>query len=165
MVRRRQDVHLVVAGPDNDGWGGRVRDWLQAAGLADYATFTGMLLGEEKLAALRDAQMFVLPSYSENFGLAVVEAMACGLPVVISDQVNIWREVAAAGAGLVGPCEATRPGRRTWRRCWPTPTGGPRWAGGAKHWWPGAFSGTAWPWPCRICTPGSLLIGLKKDKN
>ena len=65
-----------------------------------------MLLGEEKLAALRDAQMFVLPSYSENFGLAVVEAMACGLPVVISDQVNIWREVEAAGAGLVGPCEA-----------------------------------------------------------
>ena len=108
VVRHRRDVHLVVAGPDNDGWGGRVRDWLQAAGLTDYATFTGMLLGEEKLAALRDAQMFVLPSYSENFGLAVVEAMACGLPVVISDQVNIWREVAAAGAGLVGPCEATR---------------------------------------------------------
>ena len=106
VVRHRRDVHLVVAGPDNDGWGVRVRDWLQEAGLADYATFTGMLLGEEKLAALRDAQMFVLPSYSENFGLAVVEAMACGLPVVISDQVNIWREVEAAGAGLVGPCEA-----------------------------------------------------------
>ncbi len=108
VVRRRRDVHLVVAGPDNDGWGVRVRDWLQAAGLAAHATFTGMLLGEEKLAALRDARIFVLPSYSENFGLAVVEAMACGLPVVISDQVNIWREVEAAGAGLVGPCEATR---------------------------------------------------------
>ncbi len=58
-----------------------------------------MLLGEEKLAALRDARMFVLSSYSENFGLAVIEAMACGLPVVISDRVNIWREVAAAGPG------------------------------------------------------------------
>ena len=104
VVRRRRDVHLVVAGPDNDGWGARVRDWLKEAGISDYATFTGMLLGEEKLAALRDAQMFVLPSYSENFGLAVVEAMACGLPVVISDQVNIWREVEAAGAGLVVPC-------------------------------------------------------------
>ncbi|MCX5892045.1 MAG: glycosyltransferase, partial [Deltaproteobacteria bacterium] len=99
VVRRRPDVHLVVAGPDNDGWGARVKDWLKAAGISDYATFTGRLLGEEKPAALRDARMFVLPSYSENFGLAVVEALACGLPVVISDQVNIWREVEAAGAG------------------------------------------------------------------
>lgn len=106
VVRHRQDVHLVVAGPDDDGWGARVKGWLKEAEISDYATFTGMLLGEEKLAVLRDARMFVLPSYSENFGLAVVEAMACGLPVVISDQVNIWREVEAAGAGLVGPCDA-----------------------------------------------------------
>ena len=108
IVRQRQDAHLVVAGPDNDGWGARVKEWLKKEGILDCATFTGMLLGEERLAVLRDAQMFVLPSYSENFGLAVVEAMACGLPVVISDQVNIWREVEVAGAGLVGPCEAAR---------------------------------------------------------
>lgn len=106
VVRKRRDVHLVVAGPDDDGWGARVKGWLRQEGIADCATFTGMLLGEEKLAALRDARMFVLPSYSENFGIAVIEAMACGLPVVISDRVNIWREVEAAGAGLVTPCEA-----------------------------------------------------------
>jgi glycosyltransferase involved in cell wall biosynthesis len=106
VVRHRQDVHLVVAGPDNDGWGGRVKEWLDGEGILGCATFTGMLLGEEKLAALRDAEMFVLPSYSENFGLAVIEALACGLPVVISDKVNIWREVAAGGAGLVAPCDA-----------------------------------------------------------
>jgi glycosyltransferase involved in cell wall biosynthesis len=64
-----------------------------------------MLTGEAKLAALRDSTLFVLPSYSENFGLAVVEAMACGLPVVVSDQVNIWREIAAAGAGRVIPLD------------------------------------------------------------
>jgi glycosyltransferase involved in cell wall biosynthesis len=104
VVRKRRDLHLVVAGPDDDGWGVRVKGWLQQEGIADCATFTGMLLGEEKLAALRDARLFVLPSYSENFGIAVIEAMACGLPVVISDQVNIWREVEAAGAGLVTPC-------------------------------------------------------------
>jgi glycosyltransferase involved in cell wall biosynthesis len=63
-----------------------------------------MLLGEEKMAAWRDAQVFVLSSYSENFGLAVVEAMAAGLPVIISDKVNLWREVAGAGAGRVVPC-------------------------------------------------------------
>ena len=106
VVRQRQDVHLVVAGPDDDGWGARVKEWLKAEGILGDATFTGMLLDEEKLAVLRDAQMFVLSSYSENFGIAVIEAMACGLPVVISDQVNIWREVETAGAGLVVPCAA-----------------------------------------------------------
>ena len=64
-----------------------------------------MLLGPEKLAVLRDASLFVLPSYSENFGLAVIEAMAAGLPVIISDQVNIWREVETGRAGRVIPCD------------------------------------------------------------
>jgi glycosyltransferase involved in cell wall biosynthesis len=105
VARRRQDVHLVIAGPDNEGWGARVRTWLAEEGVSARTTFTGMLLGPEKLAVLRDASLFVLPSYSENFGLAVVEAMAAGRPVIISDQVNIWREVQAAGAGKVVPCE------------------------------------------------------------
>jgi glycosyltransferase involved in cell wall biosynthesis len=105
--RRRQDVHLVIAGPDNEGWGARVRTWLEAEGMGERATFTGMLLGPDKLAVLRDASMFVLPSYSENFGLAVIEAMAAGLPVIISDQVNIWPEVETGGAGRVIPCNAT----------------------------------------------------------
>jgi glycosyltransferase involved in cell wall biosynthesis len=106
VARRRQDVHLVIAGPDNEGWGGRVRTWLEAEGAEARTTFTGMLLGPERLAVLRDATLFALPSYSENFGLAVVEAMAAGLPVIISDQVNIWQEVKAGGAGRVVPCDA-----------------------------------------------------------
>ncbi len=106
VARHRDDVHLVIAGPDNDGWGERVRTWLAEAGVLARTTFTGMLLGEEKLAVLRDASIFVLPSYSENFGLAVIEAMAAGLPVVISDQVNIWQEIEAAQAGRVIPCDA-----------------------------------------------------------
>ena len=101
VARRRQDVHLVIAGPDNEGWGARVRTWLEEEGVLGRTTFTGMLLGPDKLAVLRDASLFVLPSYSENFGLAVIEAMAAGLPVIISDQVNIWREV-EAGAGRQG---------------------------------------------------------------
>jgi glycosyltransferase involved in cell wall biosynthesis len=105
VARQRRDVHLVIAGPDNDGWGARVRTWLEEAGVLGRTTFTGMLLGPDKLAVLQDAAMFLLPSYSENFGLAVIEAMAAGLPVIISDRVNIWREVAAAGAGRVIPCE------------------------------------------------------------
>ena len=106
VARRRQDVHLVIAGPDNEGWGARVRTWLGEEGVLGRTTFTGMLLGPDKLAVLRDASMFVLPSYSENFGLAVIEAMAAGLPIIISDKVNIWREVESAGAGKVVPCEA-----------------------------------------------------------
>ena len=106
VARQRQDVHLVIAGPDNEGWGARVRTWLGEEGVLGRTTFTGMLLGPDKLAVLRDASMFVLPSYTENFGLAVIEAMAAGLPIIISDKVNIWREVESAGAGKVVPCEA-----------------------------------------------------------
>ena len=100
----RKDLHLVIAGPDG-GYLAETRSFVAEAGIADRTTFTGMLAGEEKLAAFADAALFLLPSYSENFGIAVVEAMACGLPVLISDRVNIWREVVADGAGLAAPCD------------------------------------------------------------
>jgi glycosyltransferase involved in cell wall biosynthesis len=106
VARIRKEAHLVIAGPDDDGYGARVRTWLAEAGVLAQTSFTGMLLGPEKLAVLRDADLFVLPSYSENFGLAVIEAMAAGLPVIISDKVNIWREVQAGGAGRVIPGDA-----------------------------------------------------------
>ncbi|MBL8837870.1 MAG: glycosyltransferase, partial [Alphaproteobacteria bacterium] len=99
---RHADLHLVIAGPD-DGMLADTRGFVAAAGIADRVTFTGMLTGTDKLAALADAYCFALPSYSENFGIAIVEAMACGVPVALSDKVNIWSDVAAAGAGLVGP--------------------------------------------------------------
>jgi glycosyltransferase involved in cell wall biosynthesis len=78
-----------------------VRGWLAEERALEAATFTGMVLGETKAALLKRADLLVLPSYTENFGIAVVEAMAAGLPVVISNKVNIWREVSEAGAGLV----------------------------------------------------------------
>lgn len=98
--RRRDDVQLVIVGPDDD-MRRRVEQWLAEERALDRVTFTGLLLGEDKLGALADADLFVLPSYSENFGIAVIEAMACGVPVVISDKVNIWREVEAGGGGRV----------------------------------------------------------------
>jgi len=105
VARKRDDVYLVLTGPDNEGYGTKVRAWLQEKGALGRSIFTGMLLGEKKLAALRDSDIFVLPSYTENFGLAVVEAMACGLPVIISNKVNIWREVSDGGAGIVTDCD------------------------------------------------------------
>jgi glycosyltransferase involved in cell wall biosynthesis len=111
LARRRRDVHLVLAGPDDDGYGATVRRWLAEAGVLERCTIAGMQVGAAKLAALHRADVFTLPSYSENFGVTVVEAMACGLPVVVSDRVNIWREIAAARAGLVVAPEAGQLGR------------------------------------------------------
>lgn len=58
-------------------------------------------MGPQKFEALADSEIFVLPSYSENFANALFEALACGVPSVISNQVNSWPEIAAAGAGVV----------------------------------------------------------------
>jgi glycosyltransferase involved in cell wall biosynthesis len=60
-----------------------------------------MLQGELKWGAFHASDVFVLPSHQENFGVAVAEALGCGLPALISDKVNVWREIEADGAGLV----------------------------------------------------------------
>jgi len=69
-------------------------------------TFTGPLYGELKWGALRASEVFALPSHTENFGITVVEAMACGVPVLISNEVNIWSEIEQDGAGLVAAASA-----------------------------------------------------------
>jgi glycosyltransferase involved in cell wall biosynthesis len=104
--RSVNDLHLVIAGPD-DGMKQQTERLIAEARIGSRVTFLGMLDHAQKLAAFSDATMFALPSYSENFGIAVVEAMACGVPVAISDKVNIWREVREAGAGLVAPTTAS----------------------------------------------------------
>ena len=96
-----ENAVLVIAGPDNDGYTKFVRKWVNEQGLSTKVYWLGMLYEREVLEAYVDADVFVLPSYTENFGIAVVEAMACGLPVVISDQVNIWNDVQHSEAGRV----------------------------------------------------------------
>jgi glycosyltransferase involved in cell wall biosynthesis len=104
VVRARPNLGLVLAGPDHEGYQAHVRTLAQELGVADRVLFPGLIAGELKLAAFVDADLFVLPSYAENFGGAIIEALACGLPVVISDQVNIHRELSAAGAATVVTC-------------------------------------------------------------
>jgi glycosyltransferase involved in cell wall biosynthesis len=109
-------LHLAMAGPDQVGWQADLQALAQRLQVTDRITWCGMLTGELKWAALRAAEAFVLPSHQENFGVAVAEALAEGVPVLISDKVNIWREIVAADAGLVGPdtLEGTRSTLRRW---------------------------------------------------
>ncbi|BAV04292.1 Glycosyltransferase involved in cell wall bisynthesis [Filimonas lacunae] len=90
---------LVIAGPGMESEYGKQLQELAKG--AHNILFTGMLGGDAKWGAFYGCECFVLPSHQENFGIAVVEAMACGKPVLISNQVNIWKEISAAKAGLV----------------------------------------------------------------
>lgn len=96
-------IHLVVAGPDRDGWQRNLMDLSVKYGMADRITWTGMLSGEMKWGAFHASEVFVLPSHSENFGIAVTEALACGVPVLVTDKVNLWREIVQDGAGFAEP--------------------------------------------------------------
>ncbi len=95
------DLDLVMAGPDEDGLQLALEAQAARLGIAGRVHWTGMLEGDVKWGALRAADAFVLPSHQENFGIAVVEALACGVPVIISDKVNIWPEIAQDKAGIV----------------------------------------------------------------
>lgn len=95
-------AHLVMAGPDGGDWMPTLQALARELGIADRITWTGMLLGDLKWGAFHASDAFILPSHQENFGIAVAEALGCGLPALISDKVNIWREVEADGAGIVG---------------------------------------------------------------
>ena len=92
--------HLVIAGPcANEKYLEDLHRLTSELKLASRVTFPGMLKGERKWGAFAAAEAFVLPSHQENFGIAVVEALACGTPVLISNQINIWREIVGDGCG------------------------------------------------------------------
>ena len=96
-------LHLVMAGPDLTGMRPELDRLAERLGVANRITWTGMLTGARKWGALRAAEVFALPSHQENFGVAVAEALAVGCPVLLSTQVNIWKEIVADGAGFAEP--------------------------------------------------------------
>jgi glycosyltransferase involved in cell wall biosynthesis len=93
-------THLIVAGPDNTGFLPTAESYFIQAGCRSSVTFTGMLKGDMKYAALAAANIYVAPSYSEGFSISVLEGMAAGLPCVITTGCN-FPEAAAAGVASV----------------------------------------------------------------
>lgn len=101
VAQRDEKLHLVMAGPDQTGWTSKLKVQAESLGIAHRITWLGMLQGDIKWGAFYAAEVFCLPSHQENFGIVVAEALACGKPVLISDKVNIWREIEKDNAGLV----------------------------------------------------------------
>lgn len=101
--KKEQFPKLVIAGPGvSEDYGQSLYKLVQKdENLKNKVSFIGMVTGKDKWAAFYGAKAFVLPSHQENFGIAVVEALACKCPVLISDKVNIWREITKGEGGLV----------------------------------------------------------------
>jgi glycosyltransferase involved in cell wall biosynthesis len=110
------ELHLLMAGPDQTGWMAELKAIAEKAGIGDRIHWPGVLLDSAKWGAFRASEAFILPSHQENFGIAVAEALACGVPVLLSDQVNIVSLVQDFDCSIVEP--DTLDGTRTMLQRW-----------------------------------------------
>lgn len=94
---------LIIAGPGEDSaFGQALKNKIHESPiLLEKIKFVGLVLGQKKVSMISNAELFILPSHQENFGIAIVEALACSTPVLISDKVNIWREIKEGGGGII----------------------------------------------------------------
>jgi glycosyltransferase involved in cell wall biosynthesis len=105
-----RDTVVMIAGPGGEKELRALKNLASSLGIERDIVWVGPLYGDAKYEAMCAAEAYVLPSHQENFGISVVEALACGTPVLISNKVNIWREIQAADAGLVEPDDVTGAG-------------------------------------------------------
>jgi glycosyltransferase involved in cell wall biosynthesis len=89
---------LVIAGPNKSEY---AQQMIQLASENSKIHFTGMLQGNEKWGAFYNCQVYLLPSHQENFGIAIVEAMSCKKPVLITKNVNIWKDIYDGDGGYI----------------------------------------------------------------
>lgn len=99
-IVRPEGWKLVVAGPSEMGEAERASERIQALGLGEQVSLIGPVASADKGAAFANAELFLLPSYSENFGLVVLEALHCGIPTLTTDQTP-WTDLAQTGCGWV----------------------------------------------------------------
>jgi glycosyltransferase involved in cell wall biosynthesis len=104
-LREFAEWRLVLAGDGDAEYVRSLKELSEREGPSDRVVFAGWLEGAQKRAVLERASLLALTSYQENFGLCVVEALACGVPVLVSPHVNLAPEIEAAGAGWVAPLE------------------------------------------------------------
>lgn len=104
VLEKHINFQFILAGsnPQDPEYEAKIKQQIQQSTLAKKTIITGFVTGTVKTALLKVADLFVLPSYYENFGIAVAEAMATGTPVVISKGIYIWEDVEQAQAGWVG---------------------------------------------------------------
>lgn len=95
------NVHLVLAGPHEDDSARQVKTLAKQHAIEESITLTGLIEGKDKLAALQDADAFILPSRFEGLSIALLEALYSNLPVLITEHVGLCQEIAKAGAGIV----------------------------------------------------------------
>lgn len=96
-----QDFHLIMAGSGEDEYVNYLKNLVKDHGLAECTSWTGFVTGKDKDLLLQGSDIFVLPSFSENFGIVVAEAAIASLPIIITPGVQISADIAAAKAGLV----------------------------------------------------------------
>lgn len=112
---------LIIAGPGMESDYGRLlmKNVENSTFLNSNVRFVGMLQDDIKWGAFYNAETFILPSHQENFGIAVAEALACKLPVLISNKVNIWREIESTNGGFVANDDEDGVAEllNKWKRC------------------------------------------------
>jgi len=101
LATQNHNFHLILAGSGEPDYIDELKNLTASLGLTSQTSFAGFVTGENKQLLLQGSDIFVLPSFSENFGIAVAEAMVVGLPVIVTPGVQIAQDIAEAKAGLV----------------------------------------------------------------
>lgn len=100
LKQRGKSIQLLIAGPGEPKYVQSLKDKMSSLGIEDETEFLGMVHGVEKRSLFQLSDAFVLPTYQENFGLVIAEAMACGTPVVTTQGTDIWQEISQGGAKI-----------------------------------------------------------------
>jgi glycosyltransferase involved in cell wall biosynthesis len=101
VLRETPDWLFLIVGPSENGYRDKLMSQVQRLGLSSKVRFVDLVAGTDRLGALSAADLFILTSHTENFGMSVVEAMAASVPVLISDRVGICKEIRSDGAGYI----------------------------------------------------------------